>query len=61
MNKLTLDRDARTGALIARLAAKAVRVSPTRRETLLKRAERLSAWRRRFWTPERYRQLVAGI
>ncbi len=57
--KITLDRDARGGALIARLAAQAVRVPPARRETLLRRAERLSTFRRRFWTPERYRQLCA--
>ena len=58
---ITLDRDARAGALISRLALQAVRVPPARRETLLARADRLSNYRRLFWTPERYRKLIAAL
>jgi hypothetical protein len=46
---ITLNRDISAGALICRLVVQAVRVPPTRRETLLARAERLSRYRRRFW------------
>jgi hypothetical protein len=60
-DKLHLDRDARAGQLISRLASQAVLVPPERRETLLTRAERLAAYRRRFWTPERYRKLIAAF
>lgn len=58
---ITLDRDARAGAVLCRLVSCAVRVPPARRETLLARAERLAAYRRRFWTPQRYRELIAEL
>ena len=61
MKPITLDRDARAGQLISRLVSQAVRVPPAERETLLARAERLSTYRSRFWTPERYRKLIAAL
>lgn len=57
--KITLNRDARAGALIARLVARAVHVPPARRETLFARAERIMAWRRRHFTAKTYRRLCA--
>lgn len=44
-----LERDRRAGALIVRLVHAALKAPPARRETLLRRAERLSAFRERFW------------
>lgn len=60
MKPITLDRDARADRLIACLAVRAVKADPIRREMLLRRAEQLSAYRRRFWTPERMRAVAGG-
>jgi len=58
---ITLNRDARAGSLIARMASASLQVPPARRETLWSRIDRLRAYRRRFWTPERYRMLWSEL
>ena len=60
MLKMTLERDAHAGTMIALLISLALSANPKRRETLVKRAERLSTYRGRYWTPERLRAVARG-
>lgn len=49
MKTITPDRDASAKTLINRLGLKAVVARPERRETLLRRVQRLANYRRRFF------------
>lgn len=49
MKTITPDRDASAARLIGRLGLRAAVATPERRATLLRRVERLNAFRSRFW------------